>query len=55
MKRNIIQALVLALSKLENPFEVETYASGYAMGVVLMQGGKSLCYHSKIFHGEVLK
>jgi hypothetical protein len=24
------------------------------MGAVLMQGGRLVCYHSKIFHGEVL-
>ena len=28
--------------------------SGYAMGVVLMQGGRIVCYHSEVFHGEVL-
>jgi hypothetical protein len=36
------------------PFEVETYASGYDMGVVLMQGGKTISYHSRMFHGGVL-
>jgi hypothetical protein len=29
-------------------------ASGYAMGVVLMQGGKLVCYHFEMFHGGVL-
>jgi hypothetical protein len=33
---------------------VETDASGYAMGSILMQGGRSVCYHSEIFHGVVL-
>ena len=33
---------------------MDTNASGYALGVVLMQGGKHLCYHSKVFHGAVL-
>jgi hypothetical protein len=33
---------------------VETYESGYAMGVVLMQGGRHVCYHFEVFHGEVL-
>jgi hypothetical protein len=36
MKRKIIQALVLPLPNLQEPFEVEIDASGYAMGVVLM-------------------
>jgi hypothetical protein len=54
MKRKISQAPVLALPNLQNPFEVETDASGYAMGEVLMQGGRHVCYHSEVFHGEVL-
>jgi hypothetical protein len=33
---------------------METDASGYAMGVVLMQGGNPVCYHSELFHGGVL-
>jgi len=33
---------------------VDIYASEYVMGVVLMQGGNSICYHSKMFHGGVL-
>jgi hypothetical protein len=33
---------------------VETDASGYAMGAILMQGGKPICYHSEMFHGGVL-
>lgn len=28
--------------------------SGYAMGPILMQGGMPICYHSKVFNGEVL-
>jgi hypothetical protein len=33
---------------------VEKNASGYAMGAVLMQGGRFVCYHSEIFHVEFL-
>jgi hypothetical protein len=54
MKIKINQAPMLALPKLQNPFEVETNASGYAMGEVLMQGVRIVCYHSKVFHGVVL-
>jgi hypothetical protein len=54
MRRNISQALVLALPNLQNPCKVETNASGYAMGAVLMQEGRLVCYHFEIFHGEVL-
>jgi penicillin V acylase-like amidase (Ntn superfamily) len=42
------------LQNLKNPFEVETDASGYSMGVFLMQGGRHVCYHSKTIHGVVL-
>lgn len=44
----------MALSNLQQPFKVETDASGYDMGALLMQGGRLVCYHSKIFHGVVL-
>jgi hypothetical protein len=54
MKIKIDQAPILALPNLQNPFEVETNAIGYAMGSVLMQGGRHVYYHSKIFHGGVL-
>jgi hypothetical protein len=54
LKRKIIQALVLALLNLQKPFKVEIDASGYAMGVVLMQGGRHVCYHSEIFHRAIL-
>lgn len=43
LKNNISEALVLALPNLQQPFEVETYATGYAMGVALMQGGRPIC------------
>ena len=39
---------------MQNPFEVEIDASGYVMGVVLMQGGNLVCYHFEMFHGGVL-
>jgi hypothetical protein len=54
MKINIIQTPILTVPNLENPFEVEMDASGYAMGAILMQVGRPICYHSKIFHGVVI-
>jgi hypothetical protein len=54
MKTKIIQEPILTLPNFQNPFEVETNVSGYAMGVVLMQGGRHACYYYEIFHGEVL-
>ena len=36
LKYNISSAPVLALSNLRQPFEIQTYASDYAMGAVLL-------------------
>ena len=33
---------------------MEDDASGYVMGVVLMQGGSLICYHSEVSHGAIL-
>lgn len=30
--------------------DLEKDASGYAIGVVLMARGKSVCYHSNMYH-----
>jgi hypothetical protein len=54
LKIKINQALVIALPKFLNPFEVNTNSSGHVVEVVLMKGGRHVCYHSEIFHGEVL-
>jgi hypothetical protein len=53
-KRKVNQTPFLTLPNLQNPFEVEIDASGYAMGAILMQGERHVCYHSKIYHGEFL-
>jgi penicillin V acylase-like amidase (Ntn superfamily) len=54
IKLNISQAPILTFPNLHKLFEVETDASGYVMGVVLMEGGKLVCYHSKMFHRGLL-
>jgi hypothetical protein len=54
LKGKINTAPVLALSNLQHPFEIETYASGYAMGAVLMQYRKHVCYHSENFNKVVV-
>jgi hypothetical protein len=55
LKRKINNSLVLSMPNLKQPFELEIYASGYALGVVLMQGGRvPMCYHLELFHGELL-
>jgi hypothetical protein len=54
LKETISTALVLALLNLQWPFEIETDASGYAMGVVLMQYHKPICYQSDNFNQVVV-
>jgi len=44
---------VLTLPDLQQPFEIETDASSFAMGAVLMQGRKPVCYHSETFSSAV--
>jgi hypothetical protein len=54
LKGNISTAPVLALSNLQQPFEIETDASGYTMGAVLMQYRKPICYHSANFNQAIV-
>jgi hypothetical protein len=54
LKEKISSALVLALPNLRQPFEIQIDASNYAMGVVLLQYGKLICFHSETFNGAVI-
>lgn len=54
LKEKIRTTLVLSLPNLQQPFEIETDANGYAMGVVLMQKRKPVCYHSETFSQDVV-
>jgi hypothetical protein len=54
LKEKISSAPVLALPNLRQPFEIQTDASNYAMGAVLLQYGKPICFHSKTFNGAVI-
>jgi hypothetical protein len=54
LKENISTTPVLALPNIQHPFEIETYASGYTMGAVLMQYCKPICYHSETFNQVVV-
>jgi hypothetical protein len=55
LKENISSALVLSLPDLRQLFEIQTDASNYAMGAVLLQHGKPICFHSETFNGVVFK
>eukprot|EP00253_Pinus_taeda_P010660 PITA_10660 len=54
LKENISSSLVLALPNLRQPFEIQTDASDYAMGAVLLQHGKPIVVHSETFNGVVV-
>jgi hypothetical protein len=54
LKENISLAPVLALPNLRHPFEIQTYARNYAMGEVLLQHGKPICFNSENFNGVVI-
>ncbi|KAK1559947.1 hypothetical protein Q3G72_020327 [Acer saccharum] len=54
LKWKISKASVLALSNLQQPFEVEVDVSNYALGAVLFQDRKPVAYHYEMFSGPVL-
>jgi hypothetical protein len=54
LKKKISSVPVLALPNLRQPFEIQTNASNYVMGVVLLQHGKPICFHSETFNGAVI-
>lgn len=47
LKEKIKTTPVLALPDLQRPFEIKTDTNTYAMGVVVMQQKKPICYHSE--------
>eukprot|EP00253_Pinus_taeda_P026678 PITA_26678 len=47
LKNRLCSAPMLTLPNLQQPFEIETDASDYAIGVVLIQQGHPLAYHSE--------
>ena len=54
LKEKINTAPVLALLNVQKPFKIETNASGYTMGAILMQYCKPICYHSVTFNQVVV-
>ena len=54
LKEKISTTPVLELPDLQRPFDIQTYARDYAMGVVLTQHGKPICYHYETFNPTVV-
>jgi len=54
LKEKISTTQALALPNLQRPFDIEIDASDYAIGAVLMQHGKPICYHSETFNFVVV-
>ena len=55
MKHRLCCALVLTLPNLQQPFEIETDASDYAIGEILTQQGHPVAYHSKRLSDTIRK
>jgi hypothetical protein len=55
LKTKINISLVISVPNLKQPLELEIYESGYALRVVLNQGGRvPMHYHLEFLHGELL-
>ena len=53
LKNKLCTTLVLVLPDLHQPFEIETYASKYALGVVITQSGHPVVFHFETFNDNV--
>jgi hypothetical protein len=55
LKQRLCSSPVLSLPDLQQPFEIETDASDYAVGIVLTQHGHPMAYHSETLSDVVHK
>jgi hypothetical protein len=55
LKQRLFSSLVLSLPDLQHPFEIETDASDYVVGVVLTQHSHPMAYHSETLSDVVHK
>ena len=53
LKQRLCSAPVLSLPDLQQSFEIQIDASKYALGVVLMQHGHLVSYHSENFSDTI--
>jgi hypothetical protein len=55
LKQRLCSTPILSLPNLQQPFEIETDSSDYAMGVVLTQHNHPVAYHNEILSDDVHK
>jgi hypothetical protein len=55
LKQRLCSAPVLSLPDLQHPFEIETDASDYVVGVILTQHDHPVAYHSETLSDTVRK
>jgi hypothetical protein len=55
LKQRLQSTPVLSVPNLQHPFEIETDASDYVLGVVLTQHGHPVAYHSETLSDTVCK
>jgi hypothetical protein len=55
LKKSLCSSPILSLPYLKHPFEIETDASDYAMGIVLTQHGHPMAYNSETLSDVVRK
>ena len=54
LKHKIVTTPILALPNIQQPFEFDIDASGYAMWAVLMQRRRPICFHLETFSKEMM-
>jgi hypothetical protein len=55
LKKCLCSSPVHSLLNLQHPFEIKTYASEYAVGIVLTQHGHPVAYHNETLSDVVRK
>jgi len=55
LKKHFFIALVISLPNLEQPFEIDTYASNYVVGTFITQYSHPVTYHSETLTYVVYK
>jgi hypothetical protein len=55
LKHRLCSALVLSLPNMQQPFDIETNASDYVVGIVLTLHGHLMAYHSETLSNIVRK